>query len=164
LGPIACGGDKRVKGPSTTILLVDDNEDDIYALRRALKKANIANPQQVVYNGQGAIDYLSGAPKYADRSQFPLPFMIFLDLKMPIRDGFEVLTWMRERPDLAGIVVVVLSGSDEVRDHQRAYSLGARSYLVKPPTPSDLQSLMQSMESFWLRYEHKSPVVTGPGQ
>lgn len=145
-----------------TILIVDDSEDDVYAIRRALKKANIVNPQQVVVHGQEAVDYLSGSGKFSNRSQFPLPFIIFLDLKMPIRDGFEVLTWIREQPALSGIVVVILTGSDEVKDHQRAYSLGARSYLVKPPKQSDLEQLVQSMESYWLRASDKGPVVTAP--
>jgi CheY-like chemotaxis protein len=142
-----------------TILLVDDNEDDLYALRRAVKKAGIANPQQVVTDGQQAIDYLAGAGRFADRVQFPLPFLIFLDLKMPLRGGFEVLTWIQEQPALASIVVVVLTGSDETKDHQQAYALGARSYLVKPPQPADLRSIMDSMDSFWNRAGETNPVV-----
>jgi CheY-like chemotaxis protein len=141
-----------------TILIVDDNEDDVFAIRRALAKAGIGNPQQIASNGQVAIDYLSGVGAFADRAKFPLPFIVFLDLKMPFRDGFEVLEWIRQRPEFNAIVVVVLTGSDEVRDHQRAYALGARSYLVKPPTPADLAALMQSMESYWLRTGSKSPV------
>jgi CheY-like chemotaxis protein len=148
-----------VNGITHTILIVDDNDDDVFALQRALKKANTANPQQVVVNGRVALDYLSGAGKYADRGQFPLPFLVFLDLKMPLADGFEVLAWMRQQPALSGIVVVVLTGSDELRDHQRAYALGARSYLVKPPTPADLLQLMQSMVSYWLRESERSPFV-----
>ena len=144
---------------SKTILIVDDNDDDVYALKRTLKKANITNPQQLAMNGQDAVDYLSGAGKFSDRQAFPLPFIVFLDLKMPLRDGFEVLAWMREQPALSGIVVVVLTGSDEIKDHQRAYSLGARSYLVKPPTPADLERLMQSMESYWLRSSGTSPLL-----
>jgi CheY-like chemotaxis protein len=142
-----------------TILLVDDNEDDLYALRRAMKKAGIANPQQVVTNGQQAIDYLAGAGRFVDRAQFPLPFLMFLDLKMPFRDGFEILGWIRGQPDLASMVVVVLTGSDELKDHQRAYALGARSYLVKPPQPADLRSIIESMESFWNRPGESCPVV-----
>src|SRR5688500_7828657 len=134
-----------------TILLVDDNDDDLFALRRAVKKAGIANPQQVVTDGQQAIDYLAGAGRFADRGQFPLPFLVFLDLKMPFRGGFEVLGWIREQPALASMVVIVLTGSDETKDHQRAYALGARSYLVKPPQPADLRAIMESMESFWNR-------------
>jgi CheY-like chemotaxis protein len=134
---------------TNTILIVDDNEDDIYALRRALKKANITNPQQVVTNGQAAVDYLSGAGQYSDRSQFPLPFVAFLDLKTPFRDGFEVLAWVRDQPTLSQLAVVILTGSVEEKDHKRAHSLGARFFLLKPPTQSDLEALMQSTQGKW---------------
>jgi CheY-like chemotaxis protein len=146
---------------TSTILIVDDNDDDVYALQRALSKANTANPQQVVTNGREAVAYLEGTGKYVDRAAYPLPFIVFLDLKMPLLDGFEVLTWMRTHPELSGIVVVVLTGSDELRDHQRAYALGARSYLVKPPTPADLHQVLQSMESYWLRGSNRGPLITG---
>jgi CheY-like chemotaxis protein len=134
---------------TNTILIVDDNEDDVFALRRALKKANIANPQKIVTNGQAAIDYLSGAGQYSDRNQCPLPFLVFLDLKTPFRNGFEVLAWVREQPELSQLAVVILTGSVEEKDHQRADSLGARSFLLKPPTLSDLQTLMQSTQGRW---------------
>ena len=146
---------------TNTILIIDDNDDDIFALRRALKKAGVANPQQVVKNGQQAMEYLSGAGKFADREAFPLPVLAFIDLKMPFMDGFELLTWIRTQPALASIVLVVLTGSDEVRDHQRAYSLGARSYLVKPPSSVDLQNLIHSLESLWLR-QGGNPLVSVP--
>jgi CheY-like chemotaxis protein len=146
---------------SNTILIVDDNDDDVYALRRALKKANIANPQQIAHSGREAVDYLAGQGDFADRSKFPLPFLVFLDLKMPFMDGFDVLTWVRTQPALASIVVVVLTGSDEVRDHQRAYSLGARSYLVKPASAADLRAVMESIQSYWLRTSDRGPVVAG---
>jgi CheY-like chemotaxis protein len=145
---------------SDTILIVDDSEDDIFALRRALRKANIANPQQVLGNGREAIDYLSGVGPYADRTVYPLPFLAFVDLKMPLSDGFEVLKCARSNSELQGIVVIVLTGSDEIKDHQRAYSLGARSYLVKPPTAADLTQLMQSLQSYWLRSTKSAPFVT----
>ena len=145
--------------PTHTILIVEDNDDDVFALQRALKKSNTANPQRVVPNGREAVAYLSGAGPYADRAQHPLPFIMFLDLKMPLMDGFEVLTWLRDQPALKSLVVVVLTGSDELKDHQRAYALGARSYLVKPPSTTDLQQLLQSLESHWLRSSDKSPLI-----
>jgi CheY-like chemotaxis protein len=153
-----------VRPVTNTILIVDDNEDDVFAIRRALRKAEVSNPQQIVSNGQLAMDYLAGIGPYSDRTKFPLPFIVFLDLKMPFRDGFDVLTWMRDQPALSDIVVVVLTGSDEVRDHQRAYSLGARSYLVKPASAGDVQQLFLSLESRWMRASSKSPVESTAGK
>lgn len=132
-----------------TILLVEDDEDDIFIFKRALANAKIDNPLTVVTNGQEAIDYLSHSGKFADANKYPIPFVIFLDLKLPYRDGYDVLTWIRQQSALKSAVVVVLTGSDETRDHQRAYTLGARSYLVKPPDASDIRRFMDSMVSYW---------------
>jgi CheY-like chemotaxis protein len=147
-----------MNGTNKTILLVEDNEDDVFMFRRVLKKALIANPVQVVTDGQQAIDYLSGTDGFSDRAKFPLPFLVFLDLKLPYRDGFEVLAWMRQQRSLNSVVVVILTGSDETRDHQQAYALGARSYLVKPPTPEEVRRLMDSMQSYWNREGTGGPV------
>ena len=121
-----------------TILLVEDDEDDIFMMKHALEKGRINRPLQVVTNGQMAMDYLVGTGDYADRVRFPLPFIIFLDLKVPYVHGFEVLSWIREQSTLKSIPVIVLTGSPEIRDQDRARALGARSYLIKPPTPQTL--------------------------
>lgn len=128
-----------------TILLAEDNEDDVFLMRRALKKANIVQPLQVAMDGQEALDYLSAAGKFADRLQHPLPSLVFLDLKLPYVHGFEVLEWVRERDALKHIPIVVLTSSPEERDRQRAHDLGARAYFVKPPTS---ETLLQAMR-FW---------------
>jgi CheY-like chemotaxis protein len=117
---------------SQTLLLAEDYEDDIFLFRHALSKAGINAPVQVVTNGQKAVDYLSGAAEYADRSSFPIPAIVFLDLKLPLLSGFEVLVWMKGQPTLAGIPVVILTGSSEERDKQRARELGVKGYYVKP--------------------------------
>ena len=135
--------------PGGTILLVEDDQDDIFIFQRALVAANVLNPVAVVTDGQAAMDYLSHKNEYADQKKYPRPFVIFLDLKLPYLDGFEVLTWIRQQPQLNSVVVVVLSGSDENRDHQRAYALGARSYLVKPPSAQQIRQFMDSMVSYW---------------
>lgn len=132
-----------------TILLVEDDRDDVFIFQRTLKAARIVNPVVVVSTGQDAVDYLSNEGKYTDREKYPLPFVIFLDLKLPYLDGFEVLSWIRAQPHLQSIVVVVLSGSDETRDHQKAYALGARTYLLKPPQVKDIESFVDSMASYW---------------
>jgi CheY-like chemotaxis protein len=147
-----------MNNPTPTILLVEDNDDDVFMMRRALTQADVANPLQVVTDGQQALDYLSGAREYADREQHPLPFIIFLDLKLPYFDGFEVLSWMRRERTLDSIVVIVLTSSAEPRDQERAYAMGARSYLVKPPTPDALIQIFQSLKSFWLSKTDALPV------
>lgn len=144
---------------SNTILLVEDDRDDVFIFRRALKAARIGNPLIVVKSGQEAVDYLSHGGAYTDQEKYPLPFVIFLDLKLPYLDGFEVLTWIRQQPALRPIVVVVLTGSDETRDHQKAYSLGARSYLVKPPQAEHILQFMESMRSYWGRSGSDWPVI-----
>src|SRR2546421_12885115 len=105
---------------SQTILLVEDSEDDVFFMRRALKKAQISCPLEVACDGQQAIDYLGRTGKYAGRAEHPLPSLVFLDLKMPCVSGFEVLEWLRQQPPaLNEIPVFVLTSSPEERDRNR---------------------------------------------
>ena len=126
-----------------TILLVEDNEDDVFVMRRALQKAQITNPLQVANDGQEAIDYLAGNGQFVDRALFPLPAITFLDLKLPYFTGFEVLEWIRQQPALPPLNIIILSSSNEQRDVARARELGAQSYLVKPPTPDRLKEILR---------------------
>jgi CheY-like chemotaxis protein len=128
-----------------TILLVEDSEDDAFLMRYVMEKSGVDNPLQIVTDGQMALDYLSGAGEYRDRKRFPLPFIVFLDLKLPYVHGFEVLAWIRQQPDLGGIPVVMLTGSAETRDRDKAASLGARCYIVKPPTTETLKEILQAV-------------------
>src|SRR5438105_5333079 len=114
------------------ILLAEDLEDDILLIRRALKKGHINNPLQVVRDGDEAIAYLAGEGKYSSRDEYPLPDLMFLDLKMPRKDGYEVLKWIRAHPELSALRVIVLTSSEQLRDVNLAYQLGANSFLVKP--------------------------------
>jgi CheY-like chemotaxis protein len=150
-----------MKESRPTVLLAEDNEDDVFALKWAFKRAQIANPLQVVTDGQQAIDYLSGKGQFADRERFPLPFLAFLDLKMPYMDGFEVLSWIKKQPEFESLAVIVLTSSDEERDHQRAYALGARSYLVKPPESTEIKNILASLQSLWMGTNDTTPVVFG---
>jgi CheY-like chemotaxis protein len=126
---------------------VEDNPDDVFIFKRALRDANITAFVSVAVDGQEAVDYLSGTDKYSDRQQYPLPFIVFLDLKMPFLDGFEVLHWIRTQPPLRGIATVVLSGSDEARDHHKANELGAGGYLIKPPEPQAILKFLDNSTS-----------------
>src|SRR5688572_12392047 len=109
----------------SAILLVEDNEDDVFLMRRALTTAGVTNPVFVVETGPNAVDYLSGAGAYQDRKTYPLPAVVFLDLKLPLMSGHEVLAWIRAQRQLEGLLVVVLTSSSEPSDVRRSYSLGA---------------------------------------
>ena len=137
---------------SKPILLVDDSEDDVFFMQRALDAAGISNPVFVAEDGLKATDYLSGAGQYGDRNTFPLPALIFLDLKMPGKNGLEVLAWLRRQEDLRGIVVVILTSSQEPSDLRQAYHLGANSYLVKPSTTQRLSELVRAVKAYWLEF------------
>src|SRR3954471_2677991 len=114
------------------ILLVEDRADDVKLVLRSFEKAGITNPVQVVGDGEEAIAYLNGSGTYSNRDEHPLPELVLLDLKMPKVDGFEVLKWIRAHPQLSQLRVVVLTSSDDIRDLNLAYKLGANSFLVKP--------------------------------
>src|ERR1700749_3834713 len=124
--------------PKATILLVEDEDSDVFLMKRALKSAQILNPLQVARNGQEAINYLSGTGEYSDRAKFPIPSIIFLDLKLPYKNGFEVLTWMRGQSHFGKTLVMILTSSSEQRDIAQSYELGARTFLVKPPNAAML--------------------------
>lgn len=134
----------------SAILLVEDNEDDVALTKHALKAARVTNPVYVVDTGADAIDYLSGANEYRDRMKYPLPSLVFLDLKLPLVSGHEVLAWIRAQRHLESMVVVVLTSSDEASDVRRSYSLGANSYLVKPLTARQLLDLARAFNWPWL--------------
>jgi CheY-like chemotaxis protein len=137
---------------SRTLLLVEDNEDDVFLMKRALKGAQVINPVHVVEDGQEAVDYLAGAGKFADRAAYPLPAVVFLDLKLPYISGHDVLAWIRRQKELESLVVIVLTSSNEASDLSRCYALGANSYVVKPPTPEQLEELAKAFKWYWLEY------------
>lgn len=141
------------------ILMVEDNEDDIFLMKRALHGAAVSNPLRCVEDGQQAIDYLNGEGQYADREQFPLPAIVFLDLKLPLKSGRDVLAWMRSNPAFEHVVVLVLTSSNEPSDLQDAYRLGANSYLVKPPTATKLLELAKAFKWYWLEFNHFEEVT-----
>ena len=121
----------RTVSDTSVILVVEDREDDILLIRRAFDRASVTNPIQVVRDGEEAIAYLIGEGQYANRDEYPLPVLVLLDLKLPRKDGFEVLSWIRSQPGIRSLPVVVLTSSNQIRDVNRAYQLGANSFFVK---------------------------------
>jgi CheY-like chemotaxis protein len=146
------------------ILLVDDNPHDVVLLRLAFRRVGIIHPIKLVNNGIEAIRYLKGEDTYSDRQQYPSPTLMLLDLKMPSTSGFEVLRWIRQQPLLSQLAVVVLTGSAESQDIEKAYELGASSYLVKPARFSDLVEITQTLKKYCSREEngHSAPFAFRP--
>ncbi len=130
------------------ILLVEDDPNDVILMQRAITKGKVLNPLQVVSDGEQAIHYLEGRGVYSDRNRYPLPVLILLDLKLPRRDGFDVLKWIKSQSNLHSIPVVILTSSERGEDIQQAYDLGANSYLVKPVGAEDLLKLFSTLELY----------------
>jgi len=134
-----------------TVLLVEDDLNDIFLVKRAFKIAKVRNPLQVVTDGQDAIHYLSGNGRYADREAYPLPKLIVMDIKMPRRSGFEVLQYVKGGGNhlLRRIPIVIVSSSESPTDINRAYELGANASMVKPVDYRAVEHLFNSITQYW---------------
>ncbi len=133
-----------------TVLLVEDELNDIFLVKRAFKLAWLRNPLQIVTDGEEAMNYLQGVGKYADRSLHPLPKLIVMDIKMPRVSGFDVLKWVKQDGGtLRRIPIVIVSASDNPADINRAYELGANAYMVKPVDFRAVQHLFDSITHYW---------------
>ena len=149
-----------IKGMSNTcILQVEDEANDVFLLQRAFIQVGIANPVQVATDGQMAIDYLSGLGRFADRVRYPLPVLVLLDLKLPRRSGREVLEWIRSRPGLNKLVVIVFTTAQYVGDVSLAYELGANSFVIKPTDFSQYTEIARLLKGWWLRHNQFAPTT-----
>ena len=137
------------------ILLVEDNADDLFFMKRAIRAAEIQQRIDVVTDGEQAIEYLS-------RMEETLPCLVLLDLKLPKKSGLEVLEWIRSQPRTRALVVIVLTTSKESSDIARAYQLWANAYLVKPSIVEELSRMVRAIKAFWLseNYFPGDPPVT----
>jgi len=142
-----------------SILLVEDDPNDLQLLQRTFDRFAVGRSLQVVSNGEEAICYLDGREPFSCREQYPLPTLVFLDLKLPGMSGFEVLTWIRQQPRLSRTKIVVLTGSRKSLDVYRAYELGASSYLVKPVQAEEIAGLAQSLNLPWLALTERAAMA-----
>jgi CheY-like chemotaxis protein len=138
------------KGEQVPILLAEDDDNDILFMQLAFRKAAVPNPLFTVHDGDEAIEYLEGNGRFGDRTVYPLPCLVLTDLKMPRANGFDLLRWLQQRPDLADIPAIVLSSSDQPSDRQLALNLGAKEYWVKPAQIEVLMQLVREMRNTWV--------------
>lgn len=144
-----------------TILLVEDNLDDVELTLRALKKNNIRNEVVVVYDGAEALDFLFGTGKYADRDLKRLPTVILLDLKLPKIDGLEVLRQLRANELTKLLPVVILTSSKQEQDIVNGYSLGVNSYVRKPVDFNQFAEAVSHLGLYWLLLNEAPPSKGG---
>ncbi len=124
------------------ILHAEDDPDDLFFVRRFFQKRAPEFALQQVKDGEEAMQYLTGAGCYADREKYPLPNAVLLDIKLPLRDGMEVLQWARHREDFQALPIVVLTNSDLTEDMEQAKSLGATAYLTKT---ADCENVLEAV-------------------
>jgi CheY-like chemotaxis protein len=142
-----------------TVLLVEDNPDDVLLTERAFRRAGLAAELRVVGDGEAARAYLAGEGAYAQRARYPLPVLVLLDLKLPRLNGHELLAWRQGQERLKRLPVVVLTSSGEASDIERAYDLGANSYLTKPVAFESLLELVRALGLYWLVHNARASLT-----
>ena len=147
----------KVKIVKKTILLIEDNPDDIFLTERAFKKSNIVNELIIVRDGAEALDFLFAEGKYKDRDSSIMPELILLDLKMPKMDGLQVLKRIREDERTKQLPVVVLTTSKEEKDIVNSYCLGANSYITKPVDFNQFINAVNQLGLYWLVLNQPPP-------
>src|SRR5580700_7590377 len=105
------------------VLFVEDTTEDVELVLATFRRWKFANPIQVVRDGEQAMEYLSGDGRYADRTAYPFPALVLLDLKLPHMSGLDLLKWIRAQPEIGKLPVVVLTGSKNMEDFTKAYHL-----------------------------------------
>lgn len=143
---------------SACILLIDDNPMDVELALDAFREAHLANQVEVAHDGESGLDYLLGEGRYTDRTRFPMPDLVLLDLKMPRIDGFEVLRRIKALPKLKRIPVIILTSSREEGDLALSYDIGANSYLVKPVSFSGFVEVVRQVGDYWLTLNVGAPL------
>jgi CheY-like chemotaxis protein len=141
-----------------SILLADDDENDVLIMQRAFKMAQIANPLVIARNGEEVISILSGGNGHQD-DKVPVPAVLLLDLKMPRKNGFEVLAWIRQQPSLNRLIVVVMTSSREYVDVRKAYDLHANSFIVKRSNIDLTAEMLKCLHSYWFVWNESPDLV-----
>jgi CheY-like chemotaxis protein len=135
-------------------LIAEDDPDTQLLIQRAFKQGDLAAPLYFADDGEQTIDYLAGRGQFSDRSRYPLPAILLLDLKMPFKDGFDVLRWIRAHPSFRKLVVIMFSGSSLERDVEQAFDLGVNSCVMKPVSFSELLQVIMAIHHYWFGCNH----------
>ena len=136
------------------ILHVEDDPNDALLVQLAFRKLELAGQLRAVDDGDKAMAYLSNRPPFEDKGQFPLPAFVLLDIKLPGGSGFDVLAWIRSRPEVRYLPVAILSSSTQPEDIRKAYDLGANSFIQKPSSLEGILEMVRTAHAYWSGYNH----------
>lgn len=150
-----------MEGQDYIVLLAEDSEHEVRAVRRVWEKLCFESKMRVVQDGQECLDYLRRRGKFSDPAASPRPRLLLLDLNMPKLDGFQVLSQLKSDPDLKFLPVVVLSSSNLETDVERSYDLGAAAYIVKPPHIDGLSDVIGKLHAFLEHIELPANFING---
>jgi CheY-like chemotaxis protein len=142
-----------------SILLVEDNDQDLMLIMRSLRKVNLANGVDVVRDGQQALDYLFAEGEFAARAGQDLPTVVLLDIGLPRVSGLEVLEALRANDRTRVLPVVILTSSDEDRDRLRGYQGGANSFVRKPLDFNEFAETVARLGIYWLAINQPPPAT-----
>ena len=131
------------------VLVVEDNHDEATAIRESFEQLGYTEPIQILDRGSEAIDYLDGLGQYSQRNRFPLPDFVLIDLDLGDANAFEILEWLKNKPELGGIRTVIMTNGENVASMNRAYQLGAASFITKPLSFSEFRDTIQSLYNQW---------------
>lgn len=141
-------------------LIAEDDENTQLLIVRAFKVLELAVPKHFVSDGEEAIEYLAGTGRYTNRKLYPLPTLMLLDLKMPRKNGLEVLSWIRSSP-VRDLVVIMFTGSDMESDVREAYRLGVNSFVHKPVSFTNFTQMISSIHHYWFGCNHFPHLTEG---
>jgi CheY-like chemotaxis protein len=138
------------------VLYVEDEECDRMFMEAAFRKAGMGEALRAVVDGREAMEYLGGNGAYADRSRHPMPALVLLDLNLPMVSGFDVLKWMRGRPEIAALPVMIFSSSSKEEDRVKARELGASEFVEKPSSAMRFGDVVEELRRKWLQRAERS--------
>ena len=131
------------------VLVVEDHQEEAAAIRESFEQLGYTEPIRVLERGGEAIDYLDGLGQYSQRNRFPLPDFVLIDLDVVDGNAFEILEWLQTKRELGGIRTVIMTNGDNVASMNRAYQLGAASFITKPLNFSEFRDTIQSLYNQW---------------
>lgn len=134
----------------TATLVVEDCDDDFQLLIRSVKAVGLPGPVHCVDTVERAICYLKGQGEFSDRERYPMAFLVLLDMMLAREDGLDLLRWLRSQPEMCTVIVVAMTTVENPVLMEKAYRLGANSFLIKPFGTAAMNEMVKALHHYWV--------------